>query len=382
MVVSHACITPINQSFYADVAKATGWDVSLVIPSSWSNAYSAEAEVSRWRSFEGALHAIPVWKAGNIPLHLYKKNMITFLRKHRPDVIYVHHEPYGLATAQVCLANRLTGKRPMGFYAAQNIAKTYPIPFRWLEKFVLQQSTFAFPVTEGALEVLREKGYTGVAEVLPLAVDAAVYHPDEELAADWRRRLGIAEGEFVVGYLGRLVEEKGLATLLRALQQLPNLNWRCVIAGSGPFEATLKTMVSEFGMEGRVLFPGFVPHTSAPGLMAAFDLLAIPSETRPNWREQFGRVIVEANACGTAVIGTDSGEIANVLRKTGGGICVPEKDPQALANGILALARDPERVRQLALKGAFEVRRQFDQGYLVSRFVKVVEAGTHAKANH
>jgi len=372
LVISHACVTPVNQSFFVDVMQQTGWDVELVIPSSWNSEYKSNLQASRWKDFHGPIHKIPVWKAGNIPLHVYQQTMLGLLRKVRPDVIYVHHEPYGLATAQVYLANRLVDNCPIGFYGAQNILKTYPVPFRWFEHLVLQQSAFCFPVTEGALEVVRQKGYKGIAEVLPLALDKGIYHPDPAWAAAKRAELGIADDEFVIGYLGRLVEEKGLQAMLHAAQVLQGRRWRCILVGSGPYEPELRATVQRLGMTDHVLFVGFVPHEEAPGWLSLFDVLILASESRPNWKEQFGRVILEANACGSAVIGTESGEIGNVLRNTGGGLIVPEGSVSELGKAMLELEEHPDYRRQLALQGAAAVREKYDQAYLASRFITVI----------
>jgi glycosyltransferase involved in cell wall biosynthesis len=369
--VSHACVTPVNQGFFAQVSTEMGWDVDLVIPSTWESEYKSMV-ASRWKEFEGEIHTIPVWNAGNIPLHLYRQTMVGLLRRIRPDVIYVHHEPYGLATFQVYAANRMVDSRPIGFYGAQNIFKRYPLPFRFLERLVLKNSSFCFPVTEGALEVVRQKGYHEVAEVLPLALDPATYHPKPNWAAAKRRELGIADDEFVIGYLGRLVEEKGLMTMLHATQALNGIRWRCILVGNGPYEAKLRDAVSRLKIEDHVLFAGFVPHEEAPGWLSLFDALILASETRPNWKEQFGRVILEANACETAVIGTESGEIGNVLRNTGGGLVVPEGNVDELGSAMLELAGNPQRTRELALQGAHSVREKYDQSYLAARFATTI----------
>ena len=374
LVISHACVTPVNQGFYADVARLTEWSVSLVIPSQWSNDYSSDIRTSRWKEFTGEIIALPVWKPGNIPLHLYKSNIARLLRRTKPDAIYVHHEPYGLATAQIVLANELGAKCALGFYGAQNIFKTYPRPFRWLEAWVLNKARFCFPVTEGALEILRRKGYRGAAQVLPLPIDKNVYHPEPVRAAEWRVKLGVGSEEFVVGYLGRLVEEKGLQTLLRALKNCKiGRRWSCVLAGSGPYEASLRLMVSELGLESKVIFLGFVPHFEAPALLSLFDVLVVPSETRQGWKEQFGRVIIEANACGIPVIGSDSGEISNVIRATGGGIIFPEADVHALSAAICEVAEDPDKARRLAEIGAASVSTKYDQEHLASLFASTIQ---------
>ncbi len=106
--------------------------------------------------------------------------------------------------------------------------------------------------------------------------------------------------------------------MLQAAHMLQNRPWRCILVGSGPYQSELQRTAQRLGIEDHVLFIGFVPHEQAPGWLSLFDVLILASETRPNWKEQFGRVILEANACGTAVIGTESGEIGNVLRNTGG----------------------------------------------------------------
>jgi glycosyltransferase involved in cell wall biosynthesis len=377
LTVSHACVTPINQAFYADLARLKGWEVELVVPATWNSEYTKALPATRWKDFNGVLHTIPTWKSGNIPLHVYRSFFVDLLRRSKPDAIYMHHEPYGLASAQVYFANALTGRRPIGFYAAQNILKQYPPPFRWLESYVMRSSQFCFPVSQGALDVLRTKGYTARAAVLPLAVDANVYRPQPEWAAGQRRAMGLGEDTFVIGYLGRLVEEKGLRNLLLAASQLPHSNWSCVFVGTGPFEQELRALAATLGIAERVHFVGFVPHEQAPGWLTLFDVLVLASETRPNWKEQFGRVIVEANACGTPVIGTESGEIGHVLRDTAGGLVVPEADVAALQDALARLAGDPALARRLGELGAQAVRARYDQLYLAGRFAATIEAAMH-----
>jgi glycosyltransferase involved in cell wall biosynthesis len=328
--------------------------------------------VTRWDGFKGKIHPIPVWKPGSVPLHLYKDWLLKLLRSEQPDAIYMHHEPYGLATFQVFLANSLSVRCPIGFYAAQNIGKSYPLPIRLMESAILKRASFCFPVTEGALSILRAKGYKGVAEVLPLAIDRNVYRPMPEWALKKRAELELGASDFVVGYLGRLVEEKGIGTLLRALENIKEKKWHCVLAGSGPYEKSLRSLAAELGIQDKVLFVGYVPHQEAPGWLSLFDVLMLPSETRSHWKEQFGRVITEANACGTPVIGSDSGEIPNVIRNIGGGLVFPEGNVDAMVVAIVRIMNDPRYREQLAQVGAASVREKYDQAHLAARFASVI----------
>jgi glycosyltransferase involved in cell wall biosynthesis len=374
LIVSHACCTAINQSFYADLEAETGCQVSLVIPSRWSNQYGITDTSARWPGLQGEIKRINVFRPGNIPTHLYRSWFIALLLQQKPDAIYVHQEPYGLSTFQLCMANLLTGNKPIGFYAAQNILKVYPSPIRQMERWVFQRSSFAFPVTQGALDVLRAKGYQHNAEVLPLAIDPGMYHPHPECRLQQRAELGITPDRFVLGYVGRLVEEKGLETLLLALEQIKEVPWELLLIGSGPFEAALRQKVD--GMQAgrnRVRFVGYVPHEEAPRWLRAFDVLVLPSETRHNWKEQFGRVLVEAMACGTPVVGSSSGEIPHVIDSAGGGLIFPEKNVDALAQNLILLAESPGLRRELIERGQRSVAELYDQRHLVRQFASVID---------
>jgi len=172
-----------------------------------------------------------------------------------------------------------------------------------------------------------------------------------------------------------------LATTLRAMGAIRDRNWRFVLVGSGPYQQTLISLATSLGIEDRLVFVGFVPHEDAAGWLSLFDALILASESRPNWKEQFGRVIVEANACGTPVIGTESGEIGNVLRETSGGLIVPEADPVALSGAMLQLLESPDLAVQLGSEGAANVRDKFDQQTLAGEFIRTLESAMQAGGN-
>ena len=377
LVISHPCITAILQSFYADLEEETGASVTLVVPSRWGSQYRAGTSENhaRWPSFRGRILRVNVFMPGDIPRHLYRTSFLKLMREEKPDVIYMNHEPYGFATAQVYLANLLTVRRPIGFYAAQNILKRYPLPIRLLERWVFRHSSFAFPVTQTALDILRTKGYQNAAEVLPLSLNPSLYHSYPEWASERRGQLGILPDSFVIGYVGRLVAEKGLGVLFSALEQLDGFPWTLVIVGAGPFEADLRSRAeSSDRLRGRVHFMGYVPHDETPRWLGMFDVLALPSETRPNWKEQFGRVLVEAIACGTPVVGSDSGEIPHIINATGGGIVFPEGDVAKLAEALASLGQSPALRAELTRKGQEAVARLYDQRHLARIFATVLEA--------
>jgi glycosyltransferase involved in cell wall biosynthesis len=278
---------------------------------------------------------------------------------------------------QLYMANQLSRRCPIGFYSAQNINKRYPLPFHLGEQFVYAESSFAFPVSRSVEDVLRAKGYRAPATVLPLGIDPVIYRPQRDAAALAAQLRGGTE-DLLIGYLGRLTEEKGLRTLLHALAQLRSVRWRLVVVGTGDYESEFMEIARGLGLESRICRVGFVPHPQAPRYLSAFDLLVLPSESRPNWKEQFGRVVVEALACGTPVVGSDSGEIPFVIEATGGGIVFREGDATDLARAILELAQNPEeRLRMVATAQEY-VGSHLENGAIAAQFVEAIkETVTH-----
>jgi glycosyltransferase involved in cell wall biosynthesis len=338
LVVSHSCANPVNQQVYRELKAQTGWEFTILLPAVWKDEFGNRLLSSALPSFDVELAAAPVWPNGSIILHAYWLNLRRLLQSRKFDVIYMNHEPYAVATAQVCWAALCSTNTPFGFYSCQNLEKNYPPPFCWMERQVYRSSAFAFPITDAVAQVLRRKGFQGALAVCPLPFDPNLFrkHSETERLETIPRK----NGEIVIGYVGRMVEEKGLGTLVEALARLPRSGWKLVVIGAGPFETTFDQMVRERGLGEQVHRLGYMAHTVTPRFLGALDILVLPSETRPNWKEQFGRVIVEALACGVPVIGSNSGEIPTLINTSGGGRIFPESNPDALAQLLRQMIRD------------------------------------------
>jgi glycosyltransferase involved in cell wall biosynthesis len=381
LVVSHACATPLNQQLYARVQDQTGWECTLVVPSNWLNEYGQQLRAEAWPEFGGKVIGIPVRRPGNIILHTYRASFQRLIREETPEAIYVHHEPYAAATAQVAFGRMRAGCRaPIGFYSAQNISKKYPVPFRWTESWVMRSSRFAFPVSQTVAEVLKRKGFAGEDTVVPLAIDANLYFPRPEAAVLRAELPGQVGSSFLLGYVGRLVPEKGLLTLIDAFARAGCDHARLVLIGSGPMEEQLRRAAADLGLGERVRFVGFVPHVEVPRWLSALDAMVLPSETQANWREQFGRVVLEAMACGTPVLGSDSGEIPVLINDTGGGLTFHERDADDLARQIRRLAGEPALRRSLADAGRAAVTERYTIDSAAAAFVRTVRRAVEGES--
>jgi glycosyltransferase involved in cell wall biosynthesis len=150
----------------------------------------------------------------------------------------------------------------------------------------------------------------------------------------------------VIGFLGRFVPEKGISMLTSVLDRLKT-PWRALFVGSGPLESDVRSWSRQYG--DRVRIQTSVGHHDVPQYLNAMDMLCAPSQTTPRWREQFGRMLTEAFACGIPVVASDSGEIPHVVGSAG--VSVPESDRGAWVAAVAALANDADRRAELGRRG-------------------------------
>jgi glycosyltransferase involved in cell wall biosynthesis len=172
----------------------------------------------------------------------------------------------------------------------------------------------------------------------------------------------------VIGYAGRLVPEKGIDLLLKAAAGLEG-EWRVEVLGSGPAEASLEALAERLGIGRRVRFTSWAPSDRMPGFYRRIDVLAVPSRTQRNWKEQFGRVLVEAMASGVPVVGSDSGAIPEVVGEAG--LIFPEGEVEALRGTLRRLMDDAALWGELSARGRARVCERFTQARVVRQTVEV-----------
>jgi glycosyltransferase involved in cell wall biosynthesis len=352
LLISHSCIHRNDgQPRAAHLAGIPGVELQVLIPDRWF-------QYGGWRAAERPDPETFTCRVGKVLwpwsgpgqwyLHWYPE-LASLLKDFRPDIIDLWEEPWGLVSAHACwLRNRLLPRTGIVVETEQNINKTLPFPFEAFRSYTLRNANYAIGRNQAALEVLRSKGYSGPAETVPNAVDAALFRPLDR--AECRKKLEISG--FVVGYFGRLVEEKGLMDLVDALPFCPP-ETRLLFVGSGPLQGAIEARARELGKTDRLWILPARPLEELPHLMNALDVLVLPSRTTARWKEQFGRVIIEAHACRIPVIGSDSGAIPDVVGR--GGLIVPERNPRALAAAIAELANRPEVPAELGRIGRTQV---------------------------
>ncbi|MFH1922426.1 MAG: glycosyltransferase family 4 protein, partial [Planctomycetota bacterium] len=268
------------------------------------------------------------------------------------DLVHCWEEPFIVAGGQV---GWWTPKRtPLVYATFQNLPKRYPPPFAWIEQYAMRRATgwISFGHTIDDTLSRRSLYANRPRRIIPLGVDLEHFSPDRQARAQIHRQLDWAEpGPPVVGFLGRFVREKGLELLMRVLDRAPS-PWRALFVGVGPLENALRNWGDRHGDRVRVVTG--VRHQNVPAYLNAMDVLCAPSQTTSAWREQLGRMLIEAFACGTAVIGSDSGEIPYVVDNAG--VLVGEKDEPAWTSALSEVLEGPARRAELRCRGLDRAR--------------------------
>ena len=346
LVVSHPAVVDVNQEVYRELVRR-GFQLTIVVPNRWRHDYaSAEIRPRALPGLETALMPVPIVLPGREQRHLYLTRCGALCNRLRPDVAFLEAEPYALAATQWGRALARRGI-PFGVQCYENIDRPLPPPVRALRAQVLSDAAFVAARSQTAAELVRAWGARGEVEVVPPPV------PGWSEAPAHSERGG--DAPFRVGYAGRLIESKGLADLLAAVRRL-SAPVELLLFGAGEMRGALEGQEVP-GSRVRVI-DGY-SHDQMAGAYAQLDVLVLPSHTTPTWKEQFGRVLIEAAWCGVPVIGSDSGEIPWVIGLTGGGLVFPEGDVDALASRLQELRSDPGLRARLAASGREAVERRF-----------------------
>lgn len=355
-MLSKAVIVGAYQRKLEELARLPGVELVAIAPPLWRDS-RGETRLERAYTAGYDLTVTPLALNGHFHIHFYPK-LGQALAAARPDLVHVDEEPYNLAAWQ---AIRWAARhdRPAVFFTWQNLQRAYPPPFRWFERYSYRHSAHAIAGNQEAQHVLRAKGYRGAVTVIPqFGIDPDLF--DRNAQAPLAPRT--AGPGLTVGYAGGLVAEKGVDTLLRSLavcRQRGGQPWLLLAAGVGAQQPALEALAAQLDLGQDVVFLGRVASTEMPAFYASIDVLVVPSRTTPTWKEQFGRVLVEAMACHTPVVGSDSGEIPHVIGDAG--LIFPEGDVQALAAHLLRLAADPALRAELAQRGRSRVLAHFTQ---------------------
>ncbi len=338
LTIGHSYTLAVNRATVREVARDPSFQITVAAPSFFhGDLRPIEFEPEPTGS---PLNLAPLPARFTSRIHVFQyagRALRELILKHPFDGIHAWEEPYIFAGYQIARLAKRSGAR-FCFRTAQSLNKHYPPPFNFFEKSSLAAADRWIAGGRSVYNNLVARGYSADrGRVITLAVDTSMFQPADEPARDRvRKTLGLQPP--VIGFVGRLVEAKGLRILMQALDALdPALSWSLLLLGSGVMQTEIERWAASRGWQDRVRIH-LAKHHDVPQYLSTMDLMVAPSLTMPNWKEQFGRMLIEAFACGVPVIVSDSGEIPHVVGDAG--IIVAEKDVAGWTRNIELLLRD------------------------------------------
>ncbi len=213
-------------------------------------------------------------------------------------------------------------------------------------------------------------------EWIPYGADAKAFHVNSADAQRVRAQLQLQNDDVMILAVGRLVYKKGFEFLIAAmphvLQRAPNA--RLVLVGYGDLRADLETQAHALGLNGHVTFAGRVPRQEIPAYFGAADVVCVPSV-----RDDAGNVdglpnvALEAMAAGKAIVASNIAGFPDVIDDGASGVLVPEKNPAALADALVALAQDARLREMLGARARAKIHTQLNWDNVARRFIQVYE---------
>lgn len=203
-------------------------------------------------------------------------------------------------------------------------------------------------------------------DVIPNGIDFEAFRND--VSVDLFKRKYVPEGDKLVFFVGRLVYEKGVQTVIEAmpriLDKVPNVSF--VVAGSGPHLNQLKGLVSELGLQEKITFAGHVDSTDLSAFYTCADLTVVPSLYEP-----FGMVVLESMAMNTPTIVADTGGLSEIVVHEETGLKFEPGDSQSLADAMLRILTDGALSERITADARSFMGEQYSWNRIAERTVEV-----------
>lgn len=337
LFIDNLAVASSRRHLYRLLSKQIGEPVHLLVPESWREqgiiTHCEEEKEYNLKIYESPF--IFGYRHQRI-VYLKLKKIIGMVK---PDTIFINSEPENFNTFHLVLTVRkYFPKIKLACATWRNIDyrnNQYPYKFGWInrqiESYTKKRIDTCFVYSHTAEPMMKE-----------LADWKVLYVPPSINIEDFQFTPKLTDSKtdpFMVGYLGRLSYEKGVDILIRAIGLIDE-DIHGLIVGDGPEKESLEKLTQKLGISDRIKWEDAVGYIEIPSVLKKFDLMVLPSRTTKFWKEQFGRVLIEAMASGVPVIGSYSGEIPNVIGDNG--ILFEENNHEKLAEAIKFVRDDFE----------------------------------------
>lgn len=360
LFVSHAYVTGVNQGKLDAIAATNKAKVGLVVPEIWQ-AHGWQKLLKLETPYSNIeVYPTKIWFAGRVGAFIYAPWLVwQTIRDFQPDIIHVEQEVFSLSGLELAIITKIL-RLPVAYFGWENIDRQLSLPRRWIRRFILNTSRLVVAGNKEGEVLVKQWGYQKTTAVMPqLGVDRDLFAP----------RPRDRTTEFRIGYMGRMLYQKGIDTLFTTAEYLAEWkhSFKIILCGSGTDLDKLKAEAKQRDVSDAIEWRNGVPHDRVPEVMNEFDVLVLPSRTGETWKEQFGHVLIEAMCMGIPVIGSTCGEIPNVIARDD--LVFPEGDALSLAEIVRRLILEPDWYQEVSQYGRDRVQQHFTHERVAERLL-------------
>lgn len=346
LAISHSFIVDTNREIWNSLAQKEDVDVDLICPDHWKSNLIKDLFFKFNKETDqdfNQVYPTSVYFKGNASFFFFKLlPLIKILRTKKYDKILLAQETWSLSLFMLTLCKLFTCNRstPIDLWVCQNIKKQHLYWMRFWERFNTAHVRYVLHCCDEIKDVIEWKEIQKECRYFPFSFNPQNYLENYEIRLNDQK-----QRPMTLGHLGRLSEEKGIDQLLQAVDTLQKENEKLhfKIAGGGQ----LATEVEQFCTQHpRREYLGLLKHNEAHLFYRDIDVFLLTSQTRRFWKEQFGRVIIEAISSGCHFVGSNSGAIPEVMGKMDSPHNYDESSLEDLLNKTRSAVADIEKTDQ------------------------------------
>ncbi len=349
IAISHASFTEVNREIFRRLNQ-NGYKVSILVP-----------EIIKYPT--GIKKAQPVCE--NDPEIIFVKtkrnnpriqkieNLKSILDSKKPDIVFLENDSGCLQAIEIgnwCKKNKAKfvvlscENLPFDLKTSYKRAGIKGFLLSIVKNFFNSQSRknidYLFTINNDGTKIFKEIKYKNVIKI-PLGFNENIFNFYPDKRAKIRAEMEL--NDTVIAYFGRIVKEKGIHILLKALAKIKNYKWTLILDDfvlyKNSYSEEINRLISELELKERVKYIK-ANHQEIAEYMNASDIVVLASVSTSKWKEQYGRVIPEAMACKNAVIVANSGALPELVENTG--LIFEENDFEKLAEHLKILIEKPE----------------------------------------
>lgn len=383
VVISHAGIRQVNRAVYRVLSKEVK-KLQLVIPDS-IELQSGLKLIHEQKDPSGP-EIIPLQLNGNNPRTYFYPELIQFLNTTMPHVILLENDPVSrLGWALSGWARR--NRKKIICQSYENL-KRDPIS-SWfahrgkgfLKNIFLHGCYHVFSHRIDSLLVVNKdsdllfKSYK-FKEVtqIPLGYDPGIFFPHQELRDKCRHKLNIEKDTVLIAYFGRMVHQKGVHLLIEALRGLAALRWNLLLDHAfdkqDQYATRIQSLIEASHFQDRVSYFE-ASHFEIADYMRAADIMVAPSLTMLDFKEQYGRAVQEAMACGCVCLVSDSGHLKDLVGDQS--LVFPENNVTSIQEKLRHLIQHKEQRKRYSIFLAKRALNQLTVKKQSSQLVQVIK---------